>query len=217
MNKHSITFLLVLPFLQVASLNAHAAQPASLVIPEELDIVSVDNVNQSSTIFSGGDATLKLQPGPHKIVVEYDVIFDIGYDDHEPITSEYFQISFSAAAGKQYYIKIPSFNNVEEARAYANKPVVDLIDRSSNQSVAAEITYREFDGTFSKHYTKPLITSKPEPAPVNSAAMVSAPATSTSNTPKSDSEATVDRPLKMLEYWWQQANEQQRKKFIESR
>ena len=62
---------------------------------EALDVVSVDSTRHSSQLFSGSDTTLKFQTGLHKIVVEYEVV-----------TSEPLQISFSAVAGKPYYIKI---------------------------------------------------------------------------------------------------------------
>jgi hypothetical protein len=203
-----ISLLLVLPLLLVVSPGARAAtQQVTLVVPEALDVISIDNVKYSAGLFSSGDTTLKLAPGQHKIVVEYYVIIDISSDDHEAIKSEPFQIAFYAKPGKDYYINIPSTRNVKEARQYAKKPVIVLIDRSTKQHVTNEVTYREFDGTFSTQFNAASGTTQQK------SGAVTANATPQQSGVNTDS----DTPLKMLEYWWQQASAQQRKQFIESR
>lgn len=206
MNIVRITFLLVYPLFQVISVGAQAAQPATLVIPEALDIVSVDNNKYSKPLFSDPVTTLKLEPGQHQIVLEYDMLFEVGHDDHDVITSEPFQITFSTVAGEQYYIKVPVFDEstLDKARVYARKPVIEIIRRADSQSVAAEITYREFDGTFSTKHTKTSKSNTPKAA-------------STNPSEKTNQASSSPEALKMLEYWWQQASEQQRKQFLDTR
>ena len=69
MNKYSLTLLLILPLSQVMSLDAQAVQPATLVIPAALDVVTVDKTKYSKSIFSALDTTLKLQSGKHKMIL----------------------------------------------------------------------------------------------------------------------------------------------------
>lgn len=208
MNKHAITFLLV--FL-LAGLSTQAnAQHAKLVIPEALDVISINKVKHSSSLFSGGDTKLELMPGQNKIVVEYDMIFDISNDDHERVQSEPFQFRFNVEAGKQYYVKIPSFNSVTSAMKYARKPHLEIVERSTNKTILADITYREFDGTYTNESSKPSATVKSQQAITASTPEVSTTAISQTTT-------SNDMPLQMLEFWWQQASAQQRKRFIESR
>ena len=209
MNKHAITFLLV--FL-LAGLSIQAnAQHARLVIPEALDVVSINKVKHSSSLFSGGDTKLELMPGQNKIVVEYDMIFDISNDDHERVQSEPFQFMFNVEAGKQYYVKIPSFNSVTSAMKYARKPHLEIVERSTNKTISADITYREFDGTYTSESSKPSATVKSQQAISASTPEASTSAISQTTT------TSNDMPLQMLEFWWQQASAQQRKRFIDSR
>lgn len=220
MNKRRITLWLVLLFTGMAS--QAGAEQATLVIPEELDVERVDNIKHSSSFFSGGDTTLKLAPGQHKVVVEYDAIFDVSNDDHERIQSEPFQVTFKVEAGKQYFIKLPSLKSINSARKFANKPVVEIMNRSTNRAVATKVTYREFDGTFSTQSNEAVVAGKPVtvnkiPPYVPSPPVVTLPAENTATAQQVEQGATGNMPLKMLEYWWQKANAQQRKRFIESR
>jgi uncharacterized protein YccT (UPF0319 family) len=204
MNIRKIVFLLVLQCLLVASTAAQAgAGQATLVVPEALDILKVDNTKYSGKLFSLGDKTVKLGPGLHRIVVEYEVIWDISTDEHERVWSEPFQIAFVAEAGKQYYIKVPAFTYLKQAQKYADKPEIKIIDRSTNQVVAAQVLYQEEDVNLLKFK---------QPA----GSVVAAPSANAASFQQTAPVTTGNMPLQMLEYWWSQASEQQRKHFIES-
>ena len=208
MKIRKIAFMLVLQYLLVASPNALAgSQQSTLVVPEALNVLTVDNQKNTHkfySFFSGGDTTLKLEPGVHRIVVEYEVFWDVSTETTDHLQSNPFQITFKVEPGKQYTIKLPSFGLLEEARKYADNPVVKLIDRSSNQPVAANVAYSKADRSLF-HFGEPVATTKP----------------TRNSFPVTDSRqatpvTTGNMPLMMLEYWWAQASEQQRKHFIKS-
>jgi uncharacterized protein YccT (UPF0319 family) len=215
MKIRRIVHFMILQYLLVASLCVQAdAQQATLFIPEELNILSVDNVKHTGKLFSSDDTTLKLKPGQHRILVEYEVIWDVSSDDHERILSKPFLIIFSAEASRQYAIKLPSFNNVDEVQKYANKPVFSLIDRSTNRPVAIKVVYHAAERGFFGQFNNPVVPARPVQNPAPAAAV---PAKKPVNSQRTGITTTgSNMPLKMLEYWWSQANEQQRKHFIES-
>ena len=218
MNISRIALLLILQYMLVVNSGVQAStQLATLVIPEALDILSVDKKTYTGKLFSRGDKTLKLEPGQHEILVEYDIIWDISADDHENIQSKPFQITFSAEPGKQYYIKLPSFKYVEEAQKYAKKPVFELIDRTTNRVVATKVTHHDvYRSIFSNRFSEPVAATKPVHDPVPAASVIAVPATNKAASQSVDTNNTNSTPVKMLEYWWNQANEQQRKHFLES-
>lgn len=205
MNIHRIATILLLQCLLVASPVVHAeTQRATLVIPEALNILKVDNQNYTTNItdrlFSTGDKTVQLAPGPHRVIVEYEIIWDISTDEHERVWSEPFQVAFSVQAGRQYVVKVPSFTYLNKAKKYANKPVVEIIDRSSKQVVASKIYYQEDEVDTLTFYDPSAAVPSANPVAFQQAGPVTA----------------ANMPLRMLEYWWNQASEPQRKQFMQS-
>jgi len=212
MNIRRIASILV---LLVASMSAQAA---TLVVPQELNILNVNNTKYTSKLFSNDDATLKLEAGQHRIVVEYDVILDVSTDDHVRILSKPFQITFTADAAKQYYIKLPSFDDVDKAQDYAEKPTFKLIDRSTNRLVAAEAIYQQTaeQSLFERFNVLGGRTLKPTQVPSSGVYAAAVPVGNGSTLHQSAPGTAGDLPLTMLQYWWKNANEQQRKRFISS-
>ena len=202
-----IALILVLQYLLIASPSAQASsQQSALFVPEALNVLSVDNVKQPHkfSLFSGGDTTLKLEPGLHRIVMEYEVFWEKSAEETEHLLSNPLQVSFRAEPGKQYFIKLPSLGLLDEARQYADKPVIKIIDRSTNRLVAADVAYSKANRSLFQ-FNQPTVTTSP--------ARNSLPVASSRQTSRV---TTGNMPLKMLEYWWEQASDKQRRHFLKS-
>jgi len=211
-----LVFVLVLLF---AGMSVKAvAQQATLVVPEELNIITVNNTKYTSKLFSNDDVTLKLEPGEHRIVVEYDVIWDISTDDHVRILSKPFQISFTAEPARQYSIQLPSFDDVDSAQHYAEKPAFKLIDRSTSQVASAEAIYQETaEQSLFERFNLLAGGNVKRPQTTASGSYVAAiPLNNSATTKQSATDKKGDLPLAMLQYWWNNATAQQRKHFIGS-
>jgi len=208
MNIRRIVSILALHFLLLASQAIQAgAQQSTLILPEELNLLSVDDNKYAGKFFGGNDTRLELAPGLHRVVVEYEIFFDISVDEHQRILSKPFQITFNAEPGKQYSIKLPSFDDVENAEKYASKPVFELIDRSTNQNVAADVVHHEGTRGLFAQFNQQVEFNKPVRHTIPAAAVPVRRTVTSSHT-------TDDMPATMLKYWWGQASEQQRRNFI---
>ena len=173
------------------------SEVATFFIPGNYNLLSIDGV-KFPRLALRNDTTVKTLPGSHQFIIEYQNFWDLGGGEFEKITSKPFAVTFTTKAGIQYSIKSAPLESVEQAKNYAEKPIVSIFDSANKQPVSAEFKYNL--------YGKGLFTTlfggtKPE-AEVSSAGTVKA------KTPNKDGKA-----LEMLKYWWETADEKQQGNF----
>ncbi len=133
-------------------------------------------------------ARLELLPGKHQLVIEYDVFWDITSDVYDRVVSQPVMLSFESLPGRRYNLTFKLLKELKNAKAYAKKPDVEIVDLVSRQNVEVAHKYKLTD----KGYVAAFVADNP---------MVGK--NDKGNVPK------------MLEYWWQQADYQQQQSFLD--
>ena len=170
---------------------------ATFSLPGQYNLLSIDGVKFKQLALRDG-AIVKLLPGSHQFIIEYYDFFDLGGGEFEKVGSKPMAITFTAEAGNQYSVNSVTFESVEKAQDYAEKPIVNITNTTNKQAVLARIKYNL--------YGKGLFTtlfggSQPETAQY----LDTAPNT---KNPGKDGQA-----LEMLKYWWETADEKQQGDF----
>lgn len=166
---------------------------ATFSIPGEFNLLSIDGVKFKQLALRDG-AIIKLLPGSHQLIIEYYDFFDLGGGEFEKVGSKPISITFTAEAGNQYSVNSVTFENVEKAQDFAEKPIVSIVNTANKQAVPAEIKYNLYgQGLFT------TLFGGPKSAPENYSA---------TNKPSKDA-----RALDMLKAWWENADEDQQDDF----
>ncbi len=186
-----VIFLLLTACQGQAVYRAYSGDPrpadkvAMLTVPAEFNLLYIDGEKYSS--LSDG-ARLELLPGKHQLVIEYDVFWDITSDVYDRVVSQPVMLSFESLPGRRYNLTFKLLKELKNAKAYAKKPDVEIVDLVSRQNVEVAHKYKLTD----KGYVAAFVADNP---------MVGK--NDKGNVPK------------MLEYWWQQADYQQQQSFLD--
>lgn len=173
------------------------SEVATFVVPANFNLLAIDGVKYSQPVLRDG-ATVNVLPGSHQFIIEYQDFWNIDGDNHEKVTSNPLSVTFAAKAGDQYSINTTPLETVEQARAFAEKPGISVVDTASKQSVSVEIKYNLYGGGLFSALFGP---SNPKSAPhLDGSAKTKAP--------NNDGKA-----LEMLKYWWETADEKQQSSF----
>ncbi len=168
---------------------------ARVIVPQELEITYINGLQYGKAMFVK-ETRIDVLPGNNDIVLEYLIFWDISSDDHEKIVSQPFLLHFNAVAGASYRVSFKQPESLEDARLFAKKPDIQLLDDTGNPVPSAELRYQLSDAR--------LMASFTESATDNSA--LSAP------TPGLLPAGGVSA-LDMLKYWWPHADSQQQEEF----
>ena len=193
------------------------SQTARIVSYDTVIIKYIDNEDMGVS-FIGQKQTYDVKAGQHILLLEYSDIFDVGSDDHEKIVSRPAKVTFIAEAGKQYQVRHPAQKRLDNARAFAEKPEFWVVGLPSGDKVAAEVELsrpRNFVSKLKFETTPDYEFASDAVKPVSVAAM---PMTSGENTVASTPDIrAVDElsNLKMLQYSWKNASEQEKAAFLE--
>lgn len=244
-SKLSLMSVFLLGLVACTSVPKHQAYPgdakpasevATFIVPKEFQLLYVDDESyRQSFLIEGVEVTML--PGAHDLVFEYMQIWDIDSESHERIKTQPFLIRFTAAAGKTYSLGFPEQNSIEDARAFASDPKVEVIDTANNKVLQAEVKYNlGEEGFLAKLFGSSKSDTKSTDSSVNveqqssatsteaaSAAAASAAAvavTAVENKMKNDADkaSAVDndsQAMQMLKYWWQQADQKEQEKFLQ--
>lgn len=158
---------------------------ARFVVPTRFNLLYLDDKEYKASALSDG-ARLELLPGKHQLVIEYDEFWDLTNENHERVTSQPVMMSFKLKPGRQYILKAArQIKGVEQARAFARKPEMEIIDQASGQSLAVAFKYRVAEQKYLAGFTtKDSAAGKKTEAP------------------------------KMLQHWWNQADDKQQQNFL---
>jgi uncharacterized protein YccT (UPF0319 family) len=117
----------------------YRGSPEQAVFVEANDTVLVSHIDaeEQDTAFIGQKNRYRLAPGTHTMVVEYAALFQIDADRHEKLTSPPVKVTFEAKPGHTYRFRHVEQKTLEEARAFAKSPTLELVALPDNTVVNA--------------------------------------------------------------------------------
>lgn len=179
-------------------------QLATVVLPEEVDIVAVNNRKRALPLVRGKTYEVKLLPGLNELVLEYDTIWELDSDTHESISSDVVIVSQVMKAGEVYSISVPKFDTLNAAKAYAKNFKVALVQKSTGeQTVSKPARY----GVVSNVPMNQIISNVEAGITGESDVVIHGLEDRTHQAPG------LYSPLQNLRYWWREASEQERELF----
>lgn len=197
-NVAAVLILAVLPLLSACQgqgiYRTYRGEPlaadkvAVLVVPAKFNVLYIDDTKFQPPVLTNG-AQLELLPGKHRLLVEYDEFWDLSNDEHERVTSQPVLVSFQLAPGGRYRLQARQLTDVNQARAFAGKPEVKLIDQVSGQSLSVVQNYKLMEQKYLSGFTA-------------------------DNPAMGGTDANL-MPAKMLEYWWGRADAEQQQNFLD--
>ncbi len=159
---------------------------ARLAVPNAIDLYSIDGKVVHDFLLKAGASEVDLLPGVHAVAARYDQIWFEGLDGQRAVKSGLVGIQFDARAGHRYRIAFPEPQDLENAVKFAEH-VHLWIEELGAGPVAI-----------------------PANAPPSSAAVPSPALTPAANAAPADS-----LPLQNLKFWWQKADDRDRRQFRE--
>lgn len=169
-----------------------ADQVARLVVPNAIDVYSIDGKVVYDFLLKAGKSEVHLLPGPHSVVARYNKIWVEGPEGQQAVKSGLVGMNFDARAGRCYRIAFPEPQDLDAAVKFADH--VKLWIEDTRPDTPATVA------------AKPTL-AKPDAA--------SSPAPASSNTPVAAKPDAESLPLQNLKFWWQKAGEQDRRQFKE--
>lgn len=205
--------------LLAASAAAHA--DVTLLTPEEIPVLALDDQEISLNFLRGRETAYKLDPGQHNVSVRYEQLFEHTNGDHDILKSGVVTIPANFENGKTYKLKLVNPpKNFEIAQTYVTKPTIAVVDdagriiaqqtgvdNTAKPWLAGGLFGRVFDlrNSDSQQIAKNLEAQKKAQA-ANAVPVIAAPVNIVST---QGSAATLDQ-LKQL---WQQATPAERQQF----
>jgi len=168
---------------------------ARLMVPNAIDVYSIDGKVVYDFFLKAGKSEVQLLPGPHSIVARYDVVWNEGSETHQIVKSGLIGMTFDAQAGHLYRIAFPEPQDVASAAKFADHVKLWIEDLTSPASAP-------------KPAGDSALSSNSTGTPSN------APATLPAFAPVAASNPSMESlPLQNLKFWWQKADEQDRRQF----
>lgn len=214
--------------LAIALVSASTAYAeVTLVTPEEIPVLALDDQEVTVGLFRSTKTTYKLDAGQHHISVRYEQLFNLNDGNHDILKSGVVTVSANLQDGKTYQLKLvnPPKNNYEKAKDYVKQPTIAVVDEAGNivgQQTGVDSTPKPWlgSGLFNRVFDlrnndkKDIETNlsnirKAEQANA-SVAVVPVTTTTVATTSNSAVNSTTVEQLKQL---WQQASPQQRQQF----
>jgi len=198
--------LLTILFIFPSSI-IYAAAP-TLLVTEKFIVISVNGKNFSSSIFES-QAKVNLNKGINKIALKYKELFESNDDDddHTVIDSDIFVIQMFIDKDQTYKLRYLRPMDASAARRYAREPIVSIVNQQGKNINVENIYLAAQSRGFVNQATRINTTSQ---TMINLTSPNKIVNTATANTDSSKPKAG-----QMLIFWWDQADEKQRKAFLE--
>lgn len=185
-----------------------ANEVATIKIPEAFNLLYVDEQPSKDTFFTD-TTTIQTLPGSHQFIFRYKIFWDVSSSESIKVTSQPFAVSFDTTAGNTFVISTTPIQTLEDAQAYAKNPSVNIVNQSTNESVAFEhktqLEDKGFVASFVKSITAPTTASSAEPATI----------AGTSTTANVADQEQASEALDKLKHWWQNTAATQRQEFMQ--
>ncbi|MFC3152152.1 DUF2057 family protein [Litoribrevibacter euphylliae] len=179
-------------------------QLVTVVLPEEVDVVAVNNRKRALPLVRGKTYQVKLLPGLNELVLEYDTIWELDSDSHENVTSDVVMVSQVMKAGEVYTISVPKFDTLNAAKTFAKNFKVELVKQSTGEKVVSKPARY---GVVSNVPMNQLISNVEAGVTGESEVVVHG------LEDRKHQAAGLYSPLQNLRYWWREASEQERELF----
>lgn len=220
-----------------------ASPPASIVLPEPLEVVSVNGLAIEGTrgMLGKGETILEVSPGRYEVLAFYRELWERG-DQHEVLRSDPAMFVVEAAAGRRYLLDYSRPATMDEARALAGNFsgwVEDVASGARTPSAPSGLQFRRglvaaatFDDTLvpvapvsgTRQTVAPLTGAEPSTkhglavavAPTQQAApAVTAPVTEPlRDLPQSQESQGEEDWLALMKSWWGEASAEERREFL---
>ncbi|GLQ33701.1 DUF2057 family protein [Litoribrevibacter albus] len=177
---------------------------ATIILPEEIDVVAVNNRKRALPLVRGETYELKLLPGLNELVLEYDTLWELDADTHETVTSDVVMISQVLKAGDVYSISVPKFDSLSAAKQYAKNFKVDMVKKATGETVASKPARY---GVMSSVPMSRVMSNLEAGVTGESEVVVHG------SEDRAHQAAGLYSPLQNLRYWWKEASEQERELF----
>lgn len=110
---------------------AHAE--VTLLAPEEIPVLALDDQEVSGGLFRSKNTTYKLDAGTHNITVRYEQFFDQTDGNHDILKSGAVTVPATFQDGKTYQLKLVNPpKNFTAALEYVNQPIIAIVDAAGN-------------------------------------------------------------------------------------
>ncbi len=121
--------------------------PAVVIARDTVQVERIDGQEQSE-VFIGQEHRYRVAPGERAFVVRYSDIFFASNDTHDRVVSRPVRVSFRAEGGREYVFDHDPRKTLEEARLFALKPELRVVDTVSGKAVTARIELGDDTGFF---------------------------------------------------------------------
>jgi len=202
----NIRYLTLLIFFSFLYSNLLGATPI-LQVTEKFVVVSVNGKSFSNGILAR-DAKIPLNIGINKIALRYKELFEGQYgDDHDIISSDIFVIQTTINKDQTYTLQYLKPTDASAARRYAKEPIINIVDHQGH-SMKVENTYlaAQSEG-FVNQATRINI-------PAQQMISITSPKKIAVQEP-TDSTSEQAMAEQMLMFWWNKADDKQRRAFLE--
>jgi hypothetical protein len=204
MNKYLFLYLLL----------SSSSYAATIHFSEEIVPLEINNKKIEKSFFSRV-TNIEVKPGSHKIKLQYEDLFEVDFDDHQTIESEPFWVVIDIENSEgEYLLSIPRPDDIESASLFIKNPYAELSRLGSqNKSRLEPVTTALMVVETSKSTVKSLKQPVANNVPDTSSEVGNTPKIS----PNSTSVGTPPDALSMLDFWWSQASEKERKAFLKDK
>lgn len=220
-----------------------ASPPASIVLPEQLEVVSVNGLAIEGTrgMFGKGDTVLEVSPGRYEVLVFYRELWERG-DQHEVLRSDPVLFVVDAGPGRRYRLEYTRPGTMAEARTLAEDFsgwVEDVASGDRTPSTNSGLQFRRglvAAATFDDSLVAVAPTSgarqevAPLPVPDEESTAQAPAVVASAQQPAPASAAPVDAPredtapakappgeedwLALMKSWWSEASAEERREFL---
>ncbi|HEY1077902.1 MAG TPA: DUF2057 family protein [Fontimonas sp.] len=196
-----------------------AAAIASVELPEQIEVAQLNGVDVPAAqgMGSKGDRTLELAPGRYDLLVFYREIWGQG-DNHEVLRSDPVRLVFDAAAGQRYRVDYRRPGSASEASALAADFEARISDPVTGQQIESQASGLAFRGGLLAQVQgdRTLVQAvSREEGQQTVAPLSQSPVSPAATAPAPASAMPADDQLLLVKAWWNQANAEQRRAFLE--
>lgn len=192
---------------------AHAE--VTLLTPEEIPVLALDDQEVNAGLLRGKTTTYKLDAGQHNITVRYEQFFQQNDGNHDILKSGAVTVPVSLQDGQTYTLKLVNPpKNFDIAKEYVKQPIIAVVDAAGNvvaQQQGVDSTPKSWlgSGLFGRVFdlrqdTKPAKPAYSAPAPVAAPVSSAAPAAVS---------AVAGGNVAQLKQLWSNATQQERQQF----
>lgn len=228
----------------VLALATSGQAAVTLITPEEIPVLALDQQEVTGNFFRSSKTTYKLDPGSHDIAVRYEQLFNQTNGEHDILKSAVITVRANLEDNKTYRLSLVNPpKNYEVAQEYVKQPIIAVMDEQG-QVIAQQqalnnapkpmlgssffnrvMDFRTQLGN-QKDYTAPATTnnsvSNSGNNSGNNSAMASTSGSSASGTsmpassmPASSMPVTGSNTLEQLKQLWQQSTKPEREQFMQ--